>query len=168
MKNKVLLEDSFERLYSNTVQGFPQTDRDAASARIQVTTTAYIPATNSLEVRAKSKGDGPQYDTVTFFDNVSYVDEDDIDGITFMAPDNTEYTIKRIPKTENVRVYCTCLDFYYRFAVWNDKADSLYGNVPAPYVKKTNRAPQNPRKLPGLCKHLLKMFDYLEKEKIIK
>lgn len=166
-KNKMLLEDSFNKLYRNTTSGFV-TDRDNNSNRIQLTTTFFIPSNDSLQIRAKAKSDGPIYDTVAFFNRVEYSDENNPDAISFIAPDNSKYYINQIDGNENVQVNCTCLDFYYRFAVWNNRNNSLYGDAPAPYIKKTDRLSQNPRRLPGLCKHLLKLFDYLEREQIIK
>lgn len=168
---KILLESSFTQLYNNTKNNFT-TSRDENSKRVQVTTTAFIPSlqNNSLEIRAKTNTDGKRYDSVIYFEDVEYLNDDNPSNysISFMGPDNSEYRIVPISSNANVKVNCTCLDFHYRFATWNAAADSLYGTPPPPYVKKTNNKEANPSHTPGVCKHLIKLFDYIINQKIIK
>lgn len=54
-----------------------------------------------------------------------------------------------------IRVRCTCPDFYWRFAFYNYEQGCLYGLRPPPYSRKTHRPSLNPRRLPGMCKHLM-------------
>jgi hypothetical protein len=61
-----------------------------------------------------------------------------------------------------VKVSCTCQDFYWRFAPWNDENGCLHGAPPEPYEKKTDRKPVNPDHIPGLCKHLLNAVAVLQ------
>lgn len=168
MDKKIILEDGFQTLYNNTLRNFPT--RKESSQRVQVTTTMYIPSMDnaSLEIRAKTRTNGGSYDSLIYFDGVEYITEEDNMAVTFVGTDGTNYSIIPINRNTNVQVNCTCLDFYYSFAVWNDNRNSLFGDSPDPYVKKTDREPKNPRKAPGLCKHLLKFFDELIKDKIIK
>ena len=165
---KLLLEDGFQNLYNNTLRNFPK--RKESSHRVQLVTTMFIPAVdnNSLEVRAKTRTDSGSYDSLIYFENVEFVNPEDMGATTFVGPDGSEYAIQPIPRNNNVQVNCTCLDFYYSFAVWNDKRNSLFGDSPDPYVKKTDRAPRNPNHAPGLCKHLMKFFDEMVQDKIIK
>jgi hypothetical protein len=166
---KSLLEDNFQTLYNNTVSKF-STNRKNSSQRVQLTTTMFIPSVdnNSLEVRAKTKTDNAAYDSIIYLEAVEYVEAETPNSTSFVGPDGSEYFIMPVPRSNNVKVNCTCLDFYYSFAVWNDNKNSLFGDSPDPYVKKTKREPKNPTKSPGMCKHLLKFFDYLVREKIIK
>jgi hypothetical protein len=60
------------------------------------------------------------------------------------------------------------MDFYWRFAMYNDKDDSLLGKPPAPYVKKTDREPQNPKQVPGVCKHITALADKLRLERVLR
>lgn len=169
MCEKTLLEDTFQNMYNNTLRKF-ETNRKGSSQRVQVNTTLYIPAVDnaSLEVRAKTRTSNSTYDSVIYFENVEYANAETPGAIAIEGADGGEYFIMPIPRNNQVKVNCTCLDFYYSFAVWNDGKDSLFGDSPDPYVKKTNRAPRNPMKATGLCKHLLKFFDTLIREKIIK
>ena len=57
-----------------------------------------------------------------------------------------------------LRCHCNCLDFYWRFASFNAKDKSLIGKAPKPYKPVSNRGPVNPKKVPGVCKHLLATF----------
>lgn len=169
MCNQILLEDNFQNMYNNTLSKFA-TNRKNSSQRVQLITTMYVPSVDnkSLEVRAKTRTDKGSYDSIIYFENVEYGNAETPNAISFGAPDGTEYFILSIPRTNNVKVNCTCLDFYYSFAVWNDNKNSLFGDSPEPYVKKTEKEPRNPTKAPGLCKHLLKFFDQLIRDKIIK
>lgn len=109
------------------------------------------------------------YDTVVSFDNVQFIDENDATAISFNAVDGEEYFIKPfVLNTDNAKVHCMCLDFYYTFSAWNDRDDSLQGKSPKPYVKKTDRPPRNPPKVPGMCKHLIKLTDVLKSKGLIK
>lgn len=170
-ENKIVIEDTFQRLHNNVKSKF-DTPRDEKSRRVQVFTTAYIPSlqNNALEVRAKTKTDKASYDTVISFDEVEYVDGEDSQAVSIKSTDNTDYNMIPIDQNKNVMVNCTCLDFYYRFAVWNDQSDSLLGKSPDPYVKRgtSKRMPVNPTKTPGVCKHLISLFDHIKREGIVK
>ncbi len=55
----------------------------------------------------------------------------------------------------NVLVRCTCPDFYFTFAWWNMESGTLFGPRPRAYVsKRSGRAPRNPKRSPGMCKHI--------------
>lgn len=168
--HKIVIEDTYQRLYNNTKNNF-DTPRDQSSKRVQVFTTAYIPSlqNKSLEIRSKTKTNNGAYDTIVYFQDVEFV-EDSPTSISVKSTDNTDYNLEPIDQGTNVQVTCTCLDFYYRFSVWNDKKNSLYGDAPPPYVKrsKSNRMPVNPTKSAGLCKHLIRLFDHVKREGIIK
>lgn len=170
-KHKIVIEDTFQRLYTNTKNNF-DTPRDQNSKRVQVFTTAYIPSlqNKSLEIRAKTKTNNGGYDTIIYLQDINFVEEDTPTSIKIKSTDNTEYSIEPVDSNTNVQVTCTCLDFYYRFSVWNDKKNSLYGDAPPPYVKrgKGNRMPVNPTKSAGLCKHLIRFFDHIKREGIIR
>lgn len=165
MKNTVLLparilvETSLDTLYTNTVNNF-DTPRDQSSDRVQVVNKRFLPAPRNriLGVMATTRSDTDRYNTKMYFLGVNYLGEEDeeADVFEFNAPDGQEYRIQRIDENSNdVRVSCTCLDFYYRFAPWNYSDGSLHGNPPPPYIKKTDSAPYNPNEIPGLCKHMI-------------
>lgn len=65
-------------------------------------------------------------------------------------------------KKTPLRVRCSCPDFRYRFAPWNEKEGAIYGGKAAKYTKKTNRPVQNPQHTPGMCKHLVNALLWLQ------
>jgi hypothetical protein len=161
---RILLETSYNTLYTNTTQNF-KTPRDQSSERVQVLNKRFMPAPRNqiLGVLATTRTDIERYNTKMYFLGVNYLElEEDTDGYSFTAPGGQDYTIERINENSNdVRVACTCLDFYYRFAPWNYSDGSLHGNPPPPYVKTTDREPYNPDKIPGLCKHMISLASEL-------
>ena len=94
--------------------------------------------------------------------------EDAASNTTFRGADNNEYHIQPIPLNgSNVRVRCNCLDFYYRFAAWNAGDNSLQGRPAPPYNPKGERPPVNPTRVPGVCKHVIKVVDRLKQGRIV-
>ena len=65
------------------------------------------------------------------------------------------YWAKKHKMTNTVKVNCSCSDFYFTFAFYNWKTQTLFGKKPIPYVRKTtSRPPRNPEHKPGICKHI--------------
>lgn len=160
---QVLNETEYGVLLGNTLHNFVLNRKQGAS-KVQVVRTIFIPAIDNemLEVRATTNTNQQRYRTSMQFDEIEYVDEPDNESVTIMGTDGRKYYLKRIPLNSiDVKVKCTCLDFYYRFATWNSGDDSLIGQPPPPYIKKTNRPPVNPAKVPGVCKHIIKLTDKL-------
>lgn len=160
-----LEEATLPELEKNIVFGFPETKKrqhatDSVSIR-QLKLTPYKNTTDLLST-AQANSEGNTYDPKILFLRVEYEDEDNNENVTFTASDGDSYNMRPISlKKSNVKVSCTCMDFYWRFAVHNNNADSLYGDVPPPYQKKTDRPPVNPKKVPGICKHLIKTIKSL-------
>lgn len=170
----LLYEKSLTDLERETIQSLPTTTkRQYATDTIQVSSINIVPYTQTGEllVKAVTKNNdgGKTYDTQMLFDGVKFENEDTPENITFTASDGEQYHIVPITATGNeVKVRCNCLDFYYRFALWNFNDGSLYGKKPAPYRRKTdNYPPVNPQQTPGLCKHLMKLADALTQSNIL-
>lgn len=160
-----LVESNLRDLEGSTVTAFGDSRIDASYA-VQLNNIETVPFTeqNLLTVSATTKSDNELYDTSIEFQDVEYVEEsDDGTGVyNFKAADGTEYYVTI--GNGDVLVRCTCGDFRWRFAYYNSVDGSLLGDPPPPYVAKTDRAPANPSKAPGLCKHLIKLKDYLGEE----
>jgi len=89
--------------------------------------------------------------------------------ITIEGKNGKEFTIEPIELTKhNCRVGCNCLDFFWRFAQYADKDESLYGSHMGIYRKKTNLPPVNPQKVPAMCKHILKLAVELKNNGVVK
>ena len=168
-----LVESSLALLYNNTVQNF-DTDRRASSGRVQIIDKVFVASPNQgiVMIKAKSRSSAKQYDTRMSFEGIEFQrGEEDESGntVAFQTPDGQEYVIAPAEfNSSEVRVSCSCLDFYYRFAVYNSKDSSLLGNPPPPYVNKTDGGkPRNPNQVSGMCKHLMALSDDLRQERIV-
>lgn len=167
---ETLLETSaMKQLTSNTRVYFGD-GRDQRSKRVQSANIQFIPAVSDgiLTVKAKTRSETNQYETVIQFNKVSYVPADRQFAVPIEIPGQEVYIMPLKALGNDVHVHCTCMDFYWRFAMYNNKNDSLLGEPPAPYVKKTNRKPVNPDQIPGACKHLTALADMLKRDGILK
>ena len=144
--------------------------RQYATDTVKVTKHEMIVSKPSgvLEIKAVIANNGKNYDTIIQFSGVKYEDEDTPKNITFTASDNQEYNVPSLQlKEKNVKVRCNCLDFYHRFAQHNASDGSLQGKTPVPYQPTTDRGSDNPKKLPGVCKHLIKTIDSLKQSGLV-
>ena len=169
---QLLDETTFAELERSTKQFTPATTkRELAVNPVQVQSMKMIPYRNSetLEVEGNIQSSGNNYEATIVFEDVIYEDEDQNDNITFTGSDGDEHHIMPIILNKNnVKVRCSCLDFYWRFAAFNAKDGSLYGPAPSPYTKKTNRPDANQQKIPGVCKHLLAMVIQLKQSGMVR
>lgn len=162
---------SFPKLMGNIERGFPNTAaRQHLANQPQIQSMQFIPAVANgvLEVRSKVQGQRDNYNPVVQFLNTQYQDADTANNVTFVATDGKEYHIVPVHLTDtNVKVSCDCMDFYFRFAAFNHGDESLSGALPPLYQRKTNTyPPANPMQVPGICKHLIKLFNNLEQRGI--
>ena len=61
----------------------------------------------------------------------------------------------------DIKVFCNCTNYRFRFDEYNRSAGAGTGPAFPPYFRKTNRAPNNPQKLPGVCSHIIELVEYL-------
>jgi hypothetical protein len=165
-------ESTPQELTRNIAIGFPKTKkRQHATQSVSVAQVKFTPYVKdkTLRVSAVATNSGNQYTPTILFNEVTFEPEDTSTNTTFIASNREEYNIRPISlKDHTVKLRCNCLDFHHRFAVWNFQDDSLYGKKPPTYIPKTNRPPVNPLRVPGLCKHLLKLIRQLKTVKIVK
>ena len=64
---------------------------------------------------------------------------------------------------DDLQVRCSCPSYRFRFDTANRENRATLGRFGA-YHRKTNRAPNNPHDLPGLCYHLIEFMDYLQSQ----
>jgi hypothetical protein len=172
---QMIAETSAGQLRNNTLQFQPPSKmRQNAMAPVQVRSMILVPMrgqrdNGQLKVEATIMNGPNQYDSTILFHNVVYEDADRPDNITFVGADKQNYHVVPINlMQDNAEVRCTCLDFYFTFSKWNNQDKSLYGPPPEPYTPKTQRAPRNPSRKPGLCKHLLKVVQELKNERLVR
>jgi hypothetical protein len=166
-----LLELTLKNLQKSSEDAFPDTSkRQKVVSSINISNVKLLPYTKSnvLKVDAVANSGGHRYNCSIEFENVFYETQPSNRLVSFDGSDGTSYNIHPINSGVNdVKVKCNCMDFYYRFAQTNYQKDSLDGNPPPPYVKKTNRPDVNPSHKPGMCKHLFKLIDQLEVMRIV-
>jgi hypothetical protein len=167
LKEQILLELSYFDLEGRTNNTMGP-ERKQRAGKVKLDNLTFIPmsANGNLKVGSNTtSNNGHDYWTTLMFDNINYVDaEEPNKTFSFTGSDNTEYFIQRVPRNANVKVNCSCLDFHYRFAVWDNKFKALDGNPPPPYVKKSNRPSVNPMQSPGVCKHVISLMDDLRSQ----
>jgi hypothetical protein len=171
-QHDTLEEVTLQDLEHDTVFGFPNTTkRQHATDPIHITKMQLVPAvpTQDLICNGTAQSSGKTYDPKILFLQVEYQDDDTRSNVTFKGSDGKDYNIQPISLARsNVKVTCNCLDFRWRFSVWNDNQDALYGDPPPPYQRKTTtRPPANPNRTPGICKHLIKMTQNLRQAGLV-
>jgi len=154
-------------------QGFPDTKkRQHITHEVKITKLQYIPITynNILRIQSESLTDGGNVHKQLM----------DIVNVTFQPP-NSENTVgvtdelgreRFVTPVElnvhNVKVNCDCKDYEFRFANFNIQNKCHLGPPPPPYVRKTTTRPEvNPMKVPGMCKHLLRVTEDMQKQGIL-
>lgn len=174
-----LAETTYADLERNTLNTMPGGSRQERVASVQIQNLELVPYEGALGVNSQvnSINSGSKYQPQMIFLDVNYinVDDEEVENlendpryVTFTAADGKDYTIEPIHLSRNnVKVRCTCLDFRWRFAMYNDKDGSLFGNGPGLYQKKTQRQPNNPQQVPGVCKHLLKLAAELKTNRVV-
>jgi hypothetical protein len=165
-----LNETSTIHQLKSTVNVFFDTPRDQKSRQVQVMNKVYVPfiEDSQLLIKANTKTTGNTYTTSILFNDVKFVEPDTRFAIEILTKGDKLYILPIKRRESDVLVSCTCLDFYYMFSVWNHKDTSLYGDAPEPYIKKTDSPLRNPRRVPGVCKHILRLSDILIQERVLK
>lgn len=153
------------QLTNNITGAFPNTRRRQHVVHevriISMSYTQFV-GMKMLHVKAVCESSNHRYETSVQLLNVEYNPAEG--GIVVVGVDGKEYVMSPVTLTDhNVKVRCTCLDFFHRFAQYNNTDKSLVGRAPRPYRRVTTDRPSvNPTRVPGACKHILRVFDELE------
>jgi hypothetical protein len=165
----LLSEITVRQLTQNNYKGFPETKkRQHIVNLVNARDLKFVPydQTGDLTIESKTMSNGHNYTTKIAFTDVEYVEEG---GVSFKAVDSEIHNITPLNARNNdVEVSCDCLDFRFRFADFHYKNNSLLGNPPPAYIKKTDRPPVNPTKALGACKHVLALVDKLTQLRILR
>lgn len=169
--NQLHEQSTPDQLVQNITTAFPHTrKRQNAVGEVRVTNVQFIPyvGMKMLHIKSTATSNGHAYNQSVQLLRVAFESADTPDNITFTASDGVEYSMQPMNLgTNHIKVKCSCMDFYWRFAAYNAKDKSLVGNPPPPYVKKTDRPSVNPSQVPGVCKHILKLVGELEAKGIV-
>jgi len=163
-----LFESSLEDLYRNAVDAFPYTrKRQHSTHPVVITEMHWTPfvgmKTLFIKGLAQSGETGKEYNPIILFKRVNF----DEDAIRITASDGLKYRFSPLSmESVDVSVRCNCSDFKYRFNYYNHLDKALYGSKTAKYESKGIGPPANPKGLPGMCKHLMKMVKALKESGI--
>jgi len=163
------LETSFSDLYKSTVNAFPKTaKRQHAIDPVVVEDVNWLPylGMNTLLVRGLSRSSEKVHKTLVLFKNVSYYKENQ-KGLVVLKADGEDYYLEQLSFDKDILLRCSCEDFYWRFNYFNHLDKSLYGVKRAKYEAKYNPGSANPKSMPGMCKHLIKLVKNISNTKII-
>ncbi len=161
-------ESTIPQLDMKARQAFPNTKKrqnDVGSVRV-MPDIFYHPDTNkqelTIDTRTMSNSGNAHSQRVMLY-HVNFTN----DGIPL---GQTGAHVEPIPLTKDTaRVSCDCMDFRFRFADNNNRDDSLAGEPPPAYqrVPGSNRPEANPSRLPGMCKHLMRVVQELRRNRIV-
>lgn len=99
--------------------------------------------------------------------SIKFIDVDPTEGLT-------SFEIKKgyLPKPSmfrnDIKFNCNCLSNIFRFDYPNRFYNMALGPGFKPYRRKTNRKSNNPRNLPGMCKHIQEFMRYLKSNGFVK
>ena len=158
-----VIEASYPQLEKGTKQIRQDAEERANQASVMKMEIHTFPPNNAIDFRALVKGKTNNYQSIVFFKNVDYQQEDTNANLTFDDAKGDVYHISPINlQQQNCQVRCTCPDFRWTFSVQLQNSDSLYGEGPPLYHKKNpDHEPRNPQNIPGVCKHIMALVDEL-------
>jgi hypothetical protein len=161
-------ESSLITLYQSTEQAFPRTrKRQYATDLVKIVELNWSPylgvRTLFIRGRAESGESGKEYQPMVLFKGVRYhPTRDRQDLIEFVGSDGRVYVIERLSYADNdVLLRCDCADFRWRFNYYDHLDKSLYGSKRRRY-ESAGGPPANPKAMPGMCKHLIKLVQSLD------
>lgn len=136
--------------------------------RVNVLRTTPLMGNKTLTVKAEAMGTKLYPLTATFY-NVDYSWEKDGEHPLTVRPElgKTGY-MKPIDNTNPVQLRCQCPDFRHTYAHWDKQERALSGPSFPAYQRKTTWMPErNPQHKPGVCKHLIGLFERLRRDKVL-
>lgn len=158
-----LAESTHADLYDSSVQAFPKTRfRQHVTDQIEISELEWTPylgvKTLFISAQAHNKIKGTDYKPMIMFKGVNY--GRGTNTVEIVANDSKPYRFEQLElgHTE-LLVRCNCPDFQWRFNYYDWVDSSLFGNKRKKY--EGEGAPANPAEMPGMCKHLMAMFENL-------
>jgi hypothetical protein len=164
-----LIESSVEELYKSTVEAFPNTKkRQFATQPIEISNLYLSPykGMKTLFMRSLAQNEGREYSPMILFKNVQY-DSKSSKSLK-LKTETGSISIDQLSRDQDVVLRCNCNDFKWRFNYTDHLDKSLYGRKARKYEAEFNPGSSNPKKMPGMCKHLIKMVEVLSNSGIIR
>jgi hypothetical protein len=163
----MLSESSFIDLYHNTVRAFPKTTkRQYATQPLEVVEVRFTPylGMKTLYVKGMIRNEDRHYDSIMLFKAVDYREDA---PLRIRGIEGKIYHLEPLTIENDILVRCNCADHFWRFRHYNHLDRSLYGRDRKKYEAIHSPGSANPLKLPGLCKHLIKLAEMLNQSDIL-
>lgn len=169
---KFWIETTLSDLYNNTIKAFPTSlKRQNSIDEVVIEHLDWVAfkGMRTLFVKGLAKRGESKNECIILFKNVIYSEEQEKGFLDIKTSNGETVFVKPLSYDSNdVLVRCSCKDFYWRMTHFNKIDGSLYGRDRAKYEAVKNPESSNPSKLPGLCKHLIKMSKTLSQASLIK
>ncbi len=160
----VLTEMSIVDLKRRTETSFDTKKRHKIVNEVSIRNLTYTQVDDDkIRVDSTSTTGNMSYNTQIVLTGVEIVPRDTPNSLDILHTSN----IMPIQDKGECKFRCSCLDYRWTFAHYNNMSKNLHGNPFPPYQATTDRGPRNPLHTPGLCKHLLKLIEVLKSAKVI-
>ena len=162
------IESSLNDLYQSSVEAFPNTTkRQHAVDPINIVHLEWIPflGMKTLFVKGIAQNGEKEYSPIVVFKRVTY-HETEAGCISLKAKDGTYFLEQLSSEDTDVLVRCDCPDFGFRFKYYDHLDKSLHGHKGKKYQGQ-GLWEANPHHLPGMCKHVIKLWKVLSESTII-
>jgi len=164
---RLWLESTARELYDSAVAAFPNTTRrQHATDPIRIVSLEWTPFLGLKTLFIKGLAQNPdgtrgfsEYQPMILWKNVNYNPNRRV--VEIIASDRQPYRFERLEYNgHDVLVRCDCGDFHWRFNYYDYLDKSLYGRKRSKYESQGG-PPANPQEMPGMCKHIMKLFKAL-------
>jgi hypothetical protein len=167
-----LNESTHSELYSSAVEAFPNTTkRQHAIDPIKISRIQWSPflGVKTLVVKGLAQNEDREYSPMIVFKGVKYHPEKDASNLVTLATEGKVFYLEPISLSDNhVLLRCQCGDFHWRFCHTDHLDRSLQGPNRKKYEALYRPGSANPKEMPGMCKHILKLAKVLSQTSLVK
>lgn len=165
------LETSLAGLYDSVLRAFPHASKRQHSVdEVKIEHLRWVPfrGMGTLFVKAQARREQSKNECTIVFKGVKYGSRGR--GMVELHTSNGERVFLEPLSIESndVLVRCTCKDFHWRMTHFNSLDGSLFGRDRRKYEALYRPGSSNPKELPGICKHLMKMGKALTESSILR
>lgn len=163
----LLNESNLSDLYRSAVAAFPNTKRrQHVTEEITINDLSWLPykGVKTLYVKGHTvnSSNDHRHDPIILFKKVKYYDNQTDNSIKLNDKNGKIFFMEPLDDSNHVALRCGCEDFKWRFNYTDQLDKSLYGRVRSKYDAFSNPGSSNPKMMPGVCKHLMKMAQKMQ------
>lgn len=163
MKSFLTWLEDIQTMYKSTVDNFPNTTKrhnvvdEVPEPQMKI---EFNEGAKTVQVNAEVSGSKGPYLTKIRFHGVEFIDPKEANLTSFVKKynkngQNITYALEKInTHSSQVKVSCSCPDYHNRFSSPNNNFGANLGSVTSNHNTR-----DNPKNVPGLCKHIIKVFE---------